>query len=150
MKYGILLICSLFLFSCIDRDKKYYSSLYNNNKDEFFFLSNSLRHLMSRNDSLYAYSVERTGKSFNQYSFNSDSTQWYFNGIRLSDDMQKKFSKLMYKNDLTNIWTYRDSVRFFFKGIKTEVITMYFSNSRTRSADMIDSNVVLFFNQLNR
>ena len=56
---------------------------------------------------------------------------------------------IMYKNGLTRVWVYRDSVKYYFQGNNADMIIIYNENSTNTVGEKIIDKVYLLKNQLN-
>lgn len=144
MRKGFLFIIFIFFYSCIKKDKNYYTDLYNNNKDKFLEIRDSLRVEMKQNNAIYCFELESTGKRYVQYIYTNDSTEGYFENAMLSKNERIFLGNIMDDIGLTRIKVYlKDSTKYYFGQVITDTLIIFDKKKDTSWGSKIDSNVYI-------
>lgn len=139
----ILLLLSTCWMSC-ERSKKHYVDTFTKNRGDFYFIRDTVEQILKRNNKLFRYEVQFTGKRFVEYSYVNDTTQFYFVSDKLSNGMRLKIEDLMYTNDLSLVKVYRDSAKFYFNRCFSYLIIIYETSPVVNDGMKIGNNAYIF------
>lgn len=125
----------------------YYRRNYLRNKDQYTSAKNKLFRRLLKNELLFKFKVEFTGKRLVEYQYKNDTTIHFFTGLSLSEEDRIFFDDMMYSLGLLYIEAYRDSVKYTFSGMSKDVIVNYPLGNKPPQGFLIDTNTYVIFQQ---
>ncbi len=143
----IIIVCCVLAFaiSCAgDSDVTRYKQLFESRKSELDDIRSPIRAVMAKELRIFKYRVSYVNSSqMDQSSYRSESTPCDCPDAVLDVQSRDWILSTMNRMNLSEVWVYRDSTKYFFRGANADVIVEYNKTPEHPDGKKISENVFL-------